>query len=87
MGRCSSTMPRWSKYGPLPHPASCRHPTDGLADRPPVGRIGKIVCTGLNYHDHAAETGAPVPREPILFLKAPDTVVGPRTPFLCRAAA
>ncbi|ADI09827.1 2-hydroxyhepta-2,4-diene-1,7-dioate isomerase [Streptomyces bingchenggensis BCW-1] len=44
---------------------------------PPLGRIGKIVCIGLNYHDHATETGAAIPAEPILFMKAPDTVVGP----------
>ncbi|MBT2524100.1 fumarylacetoacetate hydrolase family protein [Streptomyces sp. ISL-99] len=44
---------------------------------PPLGRIGKIVCIGLNYHDHAAETGAAIPAEPIIFFKAPDTVVGP----------
>ena len=44
---------------------------------PPVTGIGKIVCIGLNYRDHAAETGAATPAEPILFLKAPDTVIGP----------
>ncbi|WP_328326898.1 MULTISPECIES: fumarylacetoacetate hydrolase family protein [unclassified Streptomyces] len=44
---------------------------------PPVGRIGKVVCIGLNYHDHATETGAAIPAEPIVFMKAPDTVVGP----------
>lgn len=44
---------------------------------PPLVRIGKIVCIGLNYRDHAAETGADVPAEPIVFMKAPDTVVGP----------
>lgn len=49
---------------------------------PPLGRIGKIVCIGLNYRDHAAETGAPVPSEPILFMKAPDTVVGPQDEVL-----
>jgi len=49
---------------------------DGLRVGPPLGRIGKIVCIGLNYHDHAAETGAAIPDEPILFFKAPDTVVG-----------
>lgn len=43
---------------------------------PPVSRIGKIVCIGLNYVDHARETGAEIPREPIMFLKTPDTVVG-----------
>ncbi|WP_181790289.1 fumarylacetoacetate hydrolase family protein [Streptomyces phytophilus] len=50
---------------------------EGLRTGPPVARIGKIVCIGLNYHDHAAETGAAIPAEPILFMKAPDTVVGP----------
>lgn len=49
----------------------------GLRIGPPLGRIGKIVCIGLNYHDHAAETGAEIPAEPIIFFKAPDTVVGP----------
>jgi len=49
---------------------------------PPLGRIGKIVCIGLNYHDHARETGSPIPAEPILFMKAPDTVVGPEDTVL-----
>ncbi len=43
----------------------------------PLARPGKIVCIGLNYRDHAAETGAILPAEPVLFMKAPDTVVGP----------
>ncbi|MEU0136642.1 fumarylacetoacetate hydrolase family protein [Streptomyces sp. NPDC006296] len=55
---------------------------NGLRIGPPLGRIGKIVCIGLNYHDHAAETGAAVPDEPILFFKAPDTVVGPEDTVL-----
>ncbi|UQA95232.1 fumarylacetoacetate hydrolase family protein [Streptomyces halobius] len=49
----------------------------GLRTGPPVARIGKVVCIGLNYHDHARETGAATPQEPIIFMKAPDTVVGP----------
>ncbi|MFI8889562.1 fumarylacetoacetate hydrolase family protein [Streptomyces paradoxus] len=49
----------------------------GLRIGPPLGHIGKIVCIGLNYHDHARETGAEPPAEPVLFMKAPDTVVGP----------
>ncbi|SCK54722.1 2-keto-4-pentenoate hydratase/2-oxohepta-3-ene-1,7-dioic acid hydratase (catechol pathway) [Streptomyces sp. WMMB 714] len=48
----------------------------GLRVGPPVAGIGKVVCIGLNYHDHARETGGAVPEEPILFMKAPDTVVG-----------
>ncbi|MFF0072277.1 fumarylacetoacetate hydrolase family protein [Streptomyces sp. NPDC005494] len=55
---------------------------EGLRIGPPLGRIGKIVCIGLNYHDHAAETGAAIPEEPILFFKAPDTVVGPEDTVL-----
>jgi len=45
-------------------------------------RPGKIVCIGLNYRDHAAETGAAIPGEPIVFLKTPDTVVGPNDEVL-----
>ncbi|MEV6807032.1 fumarylacetoacetate hydrolase family protein [Streptomyces sp. NPDC017248] len=54
----------------------------GLRTGPPVGRIGKVVCIGLNYHDHARETGAEAPGEPVVFLKAPDTVVGPHDTVL-----
>jgi 2-keto-4-pentenoate hydratase/2-oxohepta-3-ene-1,7-dioic acid hydratase in catechol pathway len=43
---------------------------------PPLAGIGKIVCIGLNYSDHAKETGAELPKEPVVFLKTPDTVVG-----------
>ncbi|MEU9296267.1 fumarylacetoacetate hydrolase family protein [Streptomyces sp. NPDC048266] len=49
----------------------------GLRVGPPVARIGKVVCIGLNYHGHAAETGQTAPAEPVVFLKAADTVVGP----------
>jgi 2,4-diketo-3-deoxy-L-fuconate hydrolase len=51
----------------------------------PVAGIGKMICVGMNYADHAAETGAPVPEQPVLFMKATtaigganDTVVIPR---------
>lgn len=42
-----------------------------------IPRPGKVVCIGLNYTDHAAEVGAKVPKEPIVFLKGTNTVVGP----------
>ncbi len=55
-----------------------------LPDVPPsarwascIPRPGKVICIGLNYTDHAAEVGARVPREPIVFLKGSNTVVGP----------
>jgi 2,4-didehydro-3-deoxy-L-rhamnonate hydrolase len=42
-----------------------------------VGNVGNFIAVGLNYADHAAETGAPIPAEPILFNKASSCVVGP----------
>ncbi|TVQ41571.1 MAG: FAA hydrolase family protein [Wenzhouxiangella sp.] len=44
---------------------------------PCVGRVGKFICVGLNYADHAAESGMPVPPEPILFMKATSAICGP----------
>ncbi|MFI9115234.1 fumarylacetoacetate hydrolase family protein [Streptomyces venezuelae] len=43
----------------------------------PVARPGKVVCIGLNYRDHAEETGAELPAEPVVFMKDPWTVSGP----------
>jgi 2-keto-4-pentenoate hydratase/2-oxohepta-3-ene-1,7-dioic acid hydratase in catechol pathway len=43
----------------------------------PIPRPGKVVCIGLNYRDHAAETGQAVPERPVVFMKDPYTVVGP----------
>jgi len=57
---------------------------DGERIGAPIARPHQILCIGLNYSDHAAETGQPVPDEPILFTKSPNTLVGPnddvRTP-------
>lgn len=44
---------------------------------PCVANVGKIICVGLNYRDHAAEAGMQLPAEPILFLKATSSIVGP----------
>ena len=44
---------------------------------PCVARVGNFIAVGLNYADHAAETGAAIPKEPILFNKAPSCIVGP----------
>ena len=43
----------------------------------PIARPHQIICVGLNFSDHAAETGQDVPLEPILFTKSPNTIVGP----------
>ena len=53
---------------------------DGASDLrvgSPVARPNKIVCIGLNYRDHAEETGAAMPAEPVVFMKDPMTLVGP----------
>ena len=44
---------------------------------PCVAGIGKFICIGLNYSDHAAESGLPVPKHPVVFMKATSAVVGP----------
>jgi 2,4-diketo-3-deoxy-L-fuconate hydrolase len=43
----------------------------------PIARPGKIICIGLNYSDHAEESGMPIPTEPIVFMKAANTISGP----------
>lgn len=48
----------------------------------PVARPSKIVCAGLNYADHARETGAPIPAEPVLFLKSTTALCGPFDPVI-----
>jgi 2-keto-4-pentenoate hydratase/2-oxohepta-3-ene-1,7-dioic acid hydratase in catechol pathway len=57
--------------------AGAEPPPQDVRVGPPVPRPGKIVCIGLNYADHAAETGAEVPKEPVVFMKAANTLVGP----------
>lgn len=52
-------------------------PVGGRRFGAPIARPHQILCIGLNYSDHAAETGQAVPTEPILFTKAPNTLVGP----------
>ena len=49
---------------------------------PCVGRVGKFVCIGLNYADHAAETGAEVPKQPVVFMKATSAICGPDDPII-----
>src|SRR4051794_8658452 len=51
--------------------------TAGTRLGPAIARPSKLVCIGLNYRDHARETGAALPREPIIFLKATSALAGP----------
>ena len=58
-------------------PSSLPAAPAGARIGPCVGRVGNFIAVGLNFADHAAETGAPIPPEPILFNKAPSCIVGP----------
>lgn len=58
-------------------PSSLPKVAEGVRLGPCVGSIGKMVCIGLNYSDHAAETGMDVPGEPIVFMKATNAICGP----------
>jgi 2-keto-4-pentenoate hydratase/2-oxohepta-3-ene-1,7-dioic acid hydratase in catechol pathway len=49
---------------------------------PPIGRPSKIVCIGLNYRDHAAESGMEIPKEPVVFFKSTTSIVGPDDPLV-----
>ena len=57
--------------------AGTAQPIGDLRIGAPIARPHQILCIGLNYSDHAAETGAAVPSEPILFTKSPNTMQGP----------
>jgi len=56
-------------------------PQDDLRLGPCVGGIGKFICIGLNYADHAAESGMPIPEEPIIFNKWTSAICGPNDPI------
>jgi 2-keto-4-pentenoate hydratase/2-oxohepta-3-ene-1,7-dioic acid hydratase in catechol pathway len=58
-------------------PASLPHVPTSARIGPCVGAIGKLVCVGLNYTDHAAEANMAIPSEPVLFLKPTSCIVGP----------
>lgn len=54
---------------------------------PPLIGVGKIICIGLNYTDHAQEAGLPLPAEPVLFLKASSAITGPNDPICLPAGS
>jgi 2,4-diketo-3-deoxy-L-fuconate hydrolase len=69
MGRLAAWFTRAGMAAPLV--------SDDVRLGPPIARPSKIVCIGLNYTDHAKETGAATPAEPIVFLKATSSMIGP----------
>ncbi len=77
LGSSASGMIAFIEHGGSPEPGE---ETVALADarlHAPIQRPGKTIAIGLNYEDHAAETGAAIPEKPIVFAKYPNTVVGP----------
>jgi 2-keto-4-pentenoate hydratase/2-oxohepta-3-ene-1,7-dioic acid hydratase in catechol pathway len=68
-----ASLDKLRKLKPESLPKVSRKPRIG----PCVGSISKLVCVGLNYADHARETGSPIPKEPILFGKAITSIIGP----------
>ena len=60
----------------------CAKVSDDTRLGPPIARPSKIVCVGLNYAKHAAESGMTVPKEPVLFFKATSSIIGPNDPVM-----
>ena len=72
-GEGLATLARWERDGA----ASAPRVPQGTRLGAPIARPNKIVCIGLNYRDHAAETGAAPPSEPVIFFKATTALAGP----------
>ena len=68
-----ASLDRLRKLNPDSLPAVSGTPRIG----PCIANVPKLVCVGLNYREHANETNSPIPKEPILFLKATSSIVGP----------
>jgi 2-keto-4-pentenoate hydratase/2-oxohepta-3-ene-1,7-dioic acid hydratase in catechol pathway len=68
-------------------PGAVRHPAAGARLLPPIPDPPKIVCIGLNYRDHAAESGAPIPKEPVLFSKFTTALIGPEESIVLPAVS
>ena len=63
-------------------PATLPVVEDGVRYGPCVGNVGKFICIGLNYADHAAESNLPVPTEPVIFMKVTSAICGPNDTVL-----
>ncbi len=71
------SLARLARLDPADLPLVEGTPQGDLRLGPCVGRVGKFICIGLNYADHAAETGAAIPPEPVIFGKWTSAIVGP----------
>lgn len=77
-GSVLADLPALAKLDPATLPLVSGNPRLGAC----VGETGKFMCIGLNYSDHAAESGMPVPPEPVLFMKATSAICGPNDPII-----
>ena len=62
-------------------PDAVRYPSASVKRLAPIPDPPKVICIGLNYRDHAAESGAPIPREPVVFSKFATAIIGPEEPI------
>jgi len=69
----AASLDKLRKLDPKALPAA----PQGVRLGPPVAKVKNFIAVGLNYADHAKETGSPIPKEPILFNKLPNCIVGP----------
>ena len=69
-------MVEFIEHGGSPEPGESMVSLDEARIHAPIERPQKLICIGLNYEDHAAETGADIPEKPIVFAKFPNTVIG-----------
>jgi 2-keto-4-pentenoate hydratase/2-oxohepta-3-ene-1,7-dioic acid hydratase in catechol pathway len=75
--------PEWERRARAALPRGIvRHNLEGAQVLPPVPDPHKIICIGLNYRDHAAESGVPAPPEPVLFSKYPTALIGHLAPIV-----
>ena len=74
----AAVMAKLRKVNPAKLPLVRGKPRYGC----PVTQVGKFIAIGLNYADHAAESGAPIPKEPVVFMKATTCIQGPNDPVM-----
>ncbi len=72
------TLRRWLDR----HESSAPRISSSIRLGPPISRPSKIICIGVNYRDHVAESAAQVPPEPVVFMKATSSLIGPNDPVV-----
>lgn len=81
LGSSASSMIEFIERGGSPEPGEDVVALEDARIHAPIARPGKIIAIGLNYEDHAQETGAAIPEKPIVFTKYSNTIIGPGEPI------